>query len=83
MIENKVWVSFIWASCQSSEFVKLYTDMSFLKIPLIVEIPDNERIQKKLEKFRQIESFETKTTNVCEISCNDILFNEDKSVYQV
>ena len=57
--------------------------MSFLKIPFIAEIPDNERIQKKLEKFWQIESFETKTTNVCEISCNDILFNEDKSVYQV
>ena len=57
--------------------------MSFLKIPFIVEIPDNERIQKKLEKFRQIESFETKTTNVCEISCNNIRFNEDESVYQV
>ena len=83
LIENKVWVSFIWARCQSSEFVKLYTDMSFIKISFIAEIPDNERIQKKLEKFWQIESFETKTTNVCEISCNDILFNEDKSVYQV
>ena len=83
LIENKVWVSFIWASCQSSEFVKLYTDISFLKIPFIAEIPDNEHIQKKLEQFWQIESFETKTTNVCEISCNDILFNEDKSVYQV
>ena len=73
----------MYASCQSSEFVKLYTDMSFLKIPFIVEIPDNERIQKKLEKFRQIESFETKTTDVCEISCNNILFNEDESVYPV
>ena len=83
LIESKVWVSFIWASCKSSEFVKLYTDMSFLKIPFIAEIPDNERIQKKLEKFWQIESFETKTTNVCEISCNDILFNEDESMYQV
>ena len=83
LIENKVWVSFIWASCQSSEFVKLYTVISFLKIPFIAEIPDNEHIQKKLEQFWQIESFETKTTNVCEISCNDILFNEDKSVYQV
>ena len=39
--------------------------------------------KKKLEKFWQIESFKTKTTNVCEISCNDILFNEDKSMYQV
>ena len=78
LIENKVWVSFIWASCQSSEFVKHYSDMSFLKIPFIAEIPDNERIQKKLEKFWQIEIFETKTTNVCEISCKDILFNEDK-----
>ena len=55
--------------------------MSFLKMPFIVEIPDNERIQKKLEKFGQIESFETKITDVCEISCNDILFNEDESVY--
>ena len=54
--------------------------MLFLKIPFIVEIPDNERIQKKLEKFGQIESFGTKITNVCEISCNDILFNEDESV---
>ena len=83
LIENKVWVSFIWASCQSSEFVKHYTDMSFLKIPFIVEIPDNERMQKEPEKFWQIESFETKTTNVCEISCSDILFNEDESMYQV
>ena len=41
LIENKVWVSFIWASFQSSEFVKLYTDMSFLKIPFSAEIPDN------------------------------------------
>ena len=36
--------------------------MSFLKIPFIAEIPDNKRIQKKLEKFWQIESFKTKTT---------------------
>ena len=56
--------------------------MSFLKIPFIAEIPDNKRIQKKLEKFWQIESFKTKTT-VCEISCNNILFNEDESMYQV
>ena len=83
LIENKVQVRFIWTSFQSSEFVKLYTDLSFLKVPFIAEIPDNERIQKKLEKFWQIESFETKTTNVCEISCNDILFNEDESMYQV
>ena len=62
LIESKVWVSFIWASCKSSEFVKLYTDMSFLKIPFIAEIPDNESIQKKLEKFWQIKTFETKTT---------------------
>ena len=39
--------------------------------------------KKKLEKFWQIESFKTKTTNACEISCNDILFNEDESMYQV
>ena len=39
--------------------------------------------KKKLEQFWQIESFETKTTNVCEISCKDILFNEDESMYQV
>ena len=78
LIENKVWVSFIWASCQSSEFVKLYTDTSFIKISFITEIPDNERIQKKLENIWQIEIFETKTTNVCKISCKDILFNEDK-----
>ena len=63
LIESKVWVSFIWASCKSSEFFKLYTDMSFLKIPFIAEIPDNERIQKKLEKFWQIDSLETK--NMC------------------
>ena len=62
LIKNKVWVSFIWASFQSLEFVKLYTDMSFLKIPFIAEIPDNESIQKKLEKSWQIETFETKTT---------------------
>ena len=37
--------------------------------------------KKILEKFGQLESFETKITNVCEISCNDILFNEDESVY--
>ena len=49
-----------------------------MKISFITEIPDNERIQKELEKFWQIEIFETKTTNVCEISCKDILFNEDK-----
>ena len=55
--------------------------MAFLKIPFIVEIPDNERIQRKLEKFGQLDSFETKITNVCEISCNDILFNKDESVY--
>ena len=78
LIENKVWVSFIWASCQSSEFVKLYTDTSFITISFITEIPDNERIQKKLEKFWQIEFFETKTTNVYEISCKDIIFNEGK-----
>ena len=83
LIENKVLVSCIWVRCQSSKFVKLYTDMSFIKISFIAEIPDNERVQKKLEKFWQIESFETKTTNMCEISCNDILFNKDKSMYQV
>ena len=49
-----------------------------MKISFITEIPDNERIQKKLEKIWQIEIFETKTTNVCKISCKDILFNEDK-----
>ena len=57
--------------------------MSFIKISFIAEIPDNERVQKKLETFWQIESFETKTTNMCEISCNDILFNKAKSMYQV
>ena len=49
LIENKVWVCFIWATCQSSGFVKLYTDMSFIKISFIAEIPDNERIQKNLK----------------------------------
>ena len=35
------------------------------------------------KKTWQIESFETKTTNICEISCNDILFNKGKVMYQV
>ena len=46
-----------------------------MKISFITEI---ERMQKKLENIWQIEIFETKTTNVCKISCKDILFNEDK-----
>ena len=32
LIENGVWVRFIWASCQSLEFVKLSTGLSSIKM---------------------------------------------------
>ena len=32
LIESEVWVRFVWASCQSSEFAKLDTASSLIKI---------------------------------------------------
>ena len=32
LIENEVWVRFVWASCQSSEFAKLDTASSLIKM---------------------------------------------------
>ena len=32
LMENEVWVRFIWASCQISEFIKLNTGLSFIKM---------------------------------------------------
>ena len=32
LIENEIWVRFMWVRCQSSEFVKLCTNFSFIKM---------------------------------------------------